>query len=94
MKVLKTHTLLTLGLFLWIMPENQALLHAQQPALPIPDPSVPEPIDLGSLTAQAGSTPISVTLVLQLRSRNEADSLLTLLHTPGNSQFHPVSYRK
>jgi subtilase family serine protease len=64
-----------------------AVLSAQT-GLPFPDPSIPKPVDLGPLTVQAGSTPISVTLALPLRSANEAESLMTQLHTPGNSQFH------
>lgn len=88
MKILKTYTLLTIGLLLWVAPQNQAVLHAQQSGLPFPDPSIPEPIDVGPLTVQSGSTPISVTLVLPLRSPDEAASLMTSLHTPGNSQFH------
>jgi hypothetical protein len=57
MKVLKTYILLTIGLLLVVMFQNQAGLQAQQTGLPFPDPSIPEPIDLGPLTAQSGSTP-------------------------------------
>jgi kumamolisin len=88
MKVLKIYTLFAIGLLGCVVTQTQPALCAQQSGLPFPDPSIPEPIDLGPLTAQAGSTPISVTLILPLRSPEEAESLMTSLHTPGNSQFH------
>ena len=88
MKVLKTYILLAIGVLLCVTSQNQAVLHAQQGGLPYPAPSTPAPVDLGPLTVQAGSTPISVTLTLPLRSPNEAESLLVSLHTPGNSLFH------
>ena len=88
MKALKTCTLLAIGLLWCGISQSQAVLFAQQAGLPYPDASPAEPVDLGPLTAQSGSTPISVTLALALRSPSEAESLLTALHTPGNSQFH------
>jgi subtilase family serine protease len=87
MKVAKTYTLLAAGVLWCALTQNQGGLYAQA-GLPFPDPSIPEPVDLGPLTVQAGSTPISVTLGLPLRSTNEAENLMTQLHTPGNSQFH------
>jgi hypothetical protein len=39
MKVLKTYILLTIGLLLAVMFQNQAGLQAQQTGLPSPDPS-------------------------------------------------------
>jgi kumamolisin len=88
MKAVRTYTLLAVGLLPWIITQNPAAMEAQQNGLPFPDPSIPEPVDLGLLTVQSGSTPISVTLTLPLRSPQEAESLMTSVHTPGNSQFH------
>jgi kumamolisin len=79
--------LLAAGLFSLAAALNSSVLSAQT-GVPYPDASTPRPVDLGPLVAQAGSTPISVTVALRLRSPNEAESLLKALHTPGNSQFH------
>lgn len=79
--------LLAMGLLSLVATQYSVSLVAQTGS-PFPDPSTPEPVDLGALTAQAGSTPISATLVLPLRSLGEAESLMASLHTPGNSQFH------
>lgn len=57
-------------------------------ALPYPTAATPKPIDLGALTSQAGTKPISVTVALHLRNVNEAESLLKSLHTQGDAQFH------
>jgi subtilase family serine protease len=63
-------------------------MSAQQSGVPYPDAYTPKAVDLGPLVVHAGSTPISVTVVLPLRSLNEAESLMTSIHTPGNSLFH------
>ena len=89
MKVRKTCValLLAMGLFSLAAVLNPTVLSAQT-AVPYPDASTPKPVDLGPLVAQAGSTPLSVTVALRLRSPNEAENLMKALHTPGNSQFH------
>jgi kumamolisin len=87
MKVLGTYTLLAIGTLLWVFTQTQAVLCAQQTGLSYPA-YTPEPVDLGPLMTRPGSTSISVTLALRLRSANEAEALMTALHTPGNSQFH------
>src|SRR5260370_39547147 len=88
MNGLKTYTLVAMGLLWCVITQNQAALYAQQTRWPYPDAYTPEPVDLGPLIAQPGSTSIAVTLALRLRSPNEAEALMTALHTPGNSQFH------
>ena len=87
MTVLKV-ILPVVGLLWCVNTLNQATLYAQEGGWPYPEAFTAEPVDLGPLTAQAGSTPISVTLALRLRSPNEAEGLMTSLHTPGNAQFH------
>jgi kumamolisin len=57
-------------------------------ALPYPTADTPKAIDLGSLKAQSGTTPISVTVALRLPKVNEAENLLKSLNTPGDPQFH------
>ena len=86
MKVIQTYSLPVIGLLCFVVAQSH--LYSQQTWLPYPDPTAPEPVDLGPLAAQAGSTPISVTLSLPLRGPSEAESLMTALHTPGNPQFH------
>jgi kumamolisin len=56
--------------------------------LPFPTAETPKPIDRGELKAEAGTTPISVTIVLSLRSLGEAESFLKALHSPGNPAYH------
>jgi kumamolisin len=50
--------------------------------------SSPQTIDRGPLVADSGSTPISVTVALHLPALEEAETLMTALHTPGDPQFH------
>ena len=57
-------------------------------ALPYPTSATPAATDLGELKAQSATTPISITLVLNLRNPDQAEKLLVSLHTPGNPQFH------
>lgn len=57
-------------------------------AVPYPDKSTPRPVDMGPLITHSGSTPISITMSLRLRSADQAESLMNALYTPGNSQFH------
>jgi subtilase family serine protease len=89
MNVRKTCTslLLAMGLLSLVAAQHSASLLVQT-GVPYPDGSSPKAVDLGPLVTRAGSTPISVTVALELRSLNEAESLMTSLHTPGNSQFH------
>src|SRR5215469_15162489 len=57
-------------------------------ALPYPTADTPNAIDRGALTAEAGTTPISVTVFLSLPAVSEAENLLKSLSTPGDPQFH------
>jgi kumamolisin len=57
-------------------------------ALPYPTAATPKAIDRGELAAQAGTGPVSVTLVLSLPAAKEAESLVTALNSPGDPQFH------
>ena len=61
---------------------------ARQVAVPYPTAETPKAIDRGELSAQPGSAPISVTIALNLSNLSEAESLMTSLHTPGDSQYH------
>jgi kumamolisin len=56
--------------------------------VPYPTQKTPEAIDRGALTAESSATPLSITIALRLRDANEAENLLTALHTPGDPQFH------
>lgn len=56
--------------------------------VPYPNAATPKAIDHGSLKAQAGPTPMSVTIALRLPAQNDAENLMKSLYTPGNSQFH------
>jgi kumamolisin len=57
-------------------------------ALPYPSAATPAAIDLGALSNQLGTTPISVTIALRLPDLNAAETLVQSLHTPGDPQFH------
>jgi kumamolisin len=65
-----------------------AMAQTTRTAVPYPTQKTPEAIDRGALSAESGTTPLSVTIALKLRDQNEAENLLTALHTPGNPQFH------
>jgi len=54
-------------------------------ALPFPTRDTPKPIDRGAFSSQS---PLTVTVALRLRNSDEAEALLTAVHTPGNAQFH------
>ena len=56
--------------------------------VPYPQTSTPAAMDLGDLAAQPNASPMSITVVLQLRDLNGAEALLHSLHTPGDPQFH------
>ena len=73
---------LVLGLF------SSAMAQTTHNALPYPTSGTPKAIDRGALTAESGTTPLSVTIALRLRDLNAAENLLKALHTPGNPQFH------
>jgi kumamolisin len=57
-------------------------------ALPYPTATTPQAIDSGPLTAESGTTPLSITIALRLRDLDQAENLLKALHTPGDPQFH------
>ena len=78
---------IAIGILCLVATWNPTGLSAQT-EVPYPDASTPKPVDLGPLVAQAGSSPISVTVALRLRFPNEAESLMKSLHTPGDSKFH------
>ena len=59
-----------------------------QTAKPYPTAATPEAVDLGTLEAQSGATPIAITIALHLRDVNGAENLLKSLHTPGDPQYH------
>jgi kumamolisin len=54
-------------------------------ALPFPTRDTPKPIDRGAFSSQS---PLTVTVALRLRNGEEAEELLTAVHTPGNAKFH------
>ena len=84
--------ILTLIFVLGILPSALAQTASEEPrarvAAPYPTLETPKAIDRGQLSAQLGTTPISVTIALNLTKLSEAESLMTSLHTPGNPQFH------
>jgi kumamolisin len=65
-----------------------AMAQTTHTAVPYPTQKTPEAIDRGALTAESSATPLSITIALRLRDANEAENLLTALHTPGDPQFH------
>jgi kumamolisin len=54
-------------------------------ALPYPTRDTPKAIDRGTFIAQSQLT---VTVALRMRNSDEAEELLTAVHTPGNAKFH------
>ena len=54
-------------------------------ALPFPTRDTPRPIDRGAFGSQ---TPLTVTVALRMRNSEEAEELLTAVHTAGNAKFH------
>jgi subtilase family serine protease len=58
-----------------------------QAGVPYPTKDTPSAIDLGPLSAQAASTPISVTVVLRLPNLDAAEALLRAVSTPGDPQY-------
>jgi kumamolisin len=73
---------LALGLF------SSAVAETPHAALPYPTEKTPRAIDRGALTAESGTTPLSITIALRLRDVKGAENLLVALHTPGDPQFH------
>jgi hypothetical protein len=55
-----------LGLF------SGAMAQTTHNALPYPSKQTPKAIDRGTLTAESGTAPLSVTIALKLRAQNEA----------------------
>ncbi len=80
-------TILILFLALGMLPSAMAQTAARA-GVPYPTAATPAAVDLGELSAQTGTTPMSVTIALQLRDLNDAENLLTALNTPGNPEFH------
>jgi kumamolisin len=70
------------------MAQSSATENSPEAGRPYPEASTPKPIDLGSLHQVSGTTPISFTLVLNLRDLGDAESQLTAIHTPGDPQYH------
>lgn len=60
---------------------------AEHPAVPYPTAATPKAIDRGQLSAQPKVTSMSITIALSLRNRDEAESLVQALSTPGNPQY-------
>jgi subtilase family serine protease len=90
---MKTSKIALLSLFLTAalaltMVHSAAAQSPREVGRPYPDASTPKPIDLGQLSQVSGTTPISFTIALKLRELSEAESLLTAIHTAGNSQYH------
>jgi len=56
-------------------------------ALPLPSRSTPHAIDRGRLSAQPDVKPITVTVALSLRNVDEAETLVTAMHTEGTPQY-------
>src|ERR1700722_9013105 len=54
-------------------------------ALPYPTRDTPKAIDRGTFLSQSQLT---VTVALRMRNSDEAEELLTAVHTPGNPKFH------
>jgi kumamolisin len=65
-----------------------AMAQTTHTAVPYPTQKTPEAIDRGTLAAELGTTPLSITIALRLRDMDEAENLLKALHTPGDPQFH------
>jgi kumamolisin len=61
---------------------------AAQAGVPYPTAATPKSIDRGLVKSLAGKSEVSVTVVLQLRDPNGAESLLSAQTTPGDPQFH------
>ena len=77
-----------LTFFLVLGSFSGAMAETTQIALPYPTEKTPQAIDRGALTAESGTTPLSITIALRLRDLSEAENLLKALHTPGDPQFH------
>src|SRR5271154_4448328 len=75
-----------------MLPSALAQTASEEPrarvAAPYPTLETPKAVDHGQLSAQLGTTPISVTIALNLTKLSEAESLMKSLHTPGDPQFH------
>ena len=54
-------------------------------ALPYPTRDTPKAIDRGTFVSPSSLT---VTVALRMRNSDEAEELLTAIHTPGNAKFH------
>lgn len=90
---MKTSKIVLLSFFLTAalplaMAQGSATQSSREMGRSYPDATTPKPIDLGSLNQMPGTTPISFTIALRLRELNEAESLLTAIHTPGDPQYH------
>jgi kumamolisin len=54
-------------------------------ALPYPTRDTPRPIDRGTFSSESS---LNVTVALRLRNSDEAEALMTAVHTPGSAKFH------
>ncbi len=81
-------TLLLTAMVRLTIAQSDAGQSFREAGVPYPDASTPKPIDLGSLSEESGTTPISFTIALKLRGLSEAENLLTGIHTPGDPQYH------
>jgi subtilase family serine protease len=86
MRTSRTGFLMVL-LVLVVLPTTKAQTSRRNTLL-YPTADKPNAIDRGTLTAEAGTTPISVTIFLSLPTVSEAENLLKALSTPGDPQFH------
>jgi kumamolisin len=57
-------------------------------AVPYPTAATPAATDMGPLSAAAGTTPVSLTVVLRLTDPDGAEALLKAVSTPGDPLYH------
>ena len=79
---------LALGMLPCAMAQTSAVAGGQHAGVPYPNRATPKAVDLGSLHALSGATPISVTITLGLPRLAEAEDLLKSINTPGDPQYH------
>jgi kumamolisin len=63
------------------------MAQGERKALPYPHRNTPQAVDMGGLQAQAGTEPMSLTLALHMPALDEAEQLMTALHSPGNALY-------
>src|SRR6516162_6684099 len=82
-----SNSLLSKCLLLGAALSGALALAAAQAGVPYPTKETPSATDLGPLSAQAASTPISVTVALRLPNLDAAEALLRAVSTPGDPQY-------